>query len=420
MKKKYLLCIGTPAWEGDYQKSTLELLKELSHTHEVLYVEYAFTVLNVLRSYMNRNSFVPKQRILGQENRLRFIPTGKGKGLHVLTLPPMLPINWLPRGGGYVFFAKLNAWIAKRSIRKALKKLAFGTPTVVNALQPMLGRYLVGTFEENGRIYYCYDEISEAVWLQKHGGWIENEFIPLVDEVVTTSEPLRRKKRSLSVPTTVVKNGVNYELFSQAYDKRYDRLGANQGPKTVGYVGSIDFRMDIKLIQFLLQSRPEVHFLLVGPVADPEIKVELGKYDNVVFVGPQQPDRLPEWLAKMDVGIIPYVNNGFTQNIYPMKVNEYLAAGLAVVSTDFGDLQDFNGVITITDQAEKFLQAIDEGLRHRTIALATERTMIAKGNSWKARARKLGQVIDKVANQKVLAPYDLSEPQPMRHTKTAL
>ncbi|MEL6191011.1 MAG: glycosyltransferase [Bacteroidota bacterium] len=420
MEKKYLLCIGTPAWEGDYQKSTLELLKELSHTHEVLYVEYAFTILSVLRSYMNRNSFVPKERILGQEDRLRFIPTGKAKGLHVLTLPPMLPINWLPRGGVYVLLAKLNAWIAKRSIRKALKKLSFGQPTVINALQPMLGRYLVGAFEENGRIYYCYDEISEAVWLQKHGGWIENEFIPLVDEVVTTSEPLKRKKLSLSVPTSVVKNGVNYELFSQAYASRYDRLGAKLGPKTVGYVGSIDFRMDLDLIQFLVQSRPEVHFLLVGPVADPEIKVKLGGYDNVVFVGPQQPHRLPEWLAKMDVGIIPYVNNGFTQNIYPMKVNEYLAAGLAVVSTDFGDLQDFQEVITITDQTNEFLKAIDEGLSHRTIALATERTMIAKGNSWKARARKLGQVIEKVANKKEDDPSALVEPQPVRHTKTAL
>ena len=217
-----------------------------------------------------------------------------------------------------------------------------------------------------------------------------------------------------------MKNFVNYELFSESYDRRFDRLGSKLGPKTVGYVGSIDFRMDIDLMQFLIESRPEVYFLLVGPVADPEIKRRLGKYENGVFVGPQQPNRLPEWLAKMDVGIIPYVNNGFTQNIYPMKVNEYLAAGLAVVSTDFGDLQDFQDIITITDQENEFLKALDEGLNHRTIALATERPMIAKGNSWKARARKLGQIIEKVANKKEDDPSVLAEPQPLRHTKTAL
>ncbi|MEM6763336.1 MAG: glycosyltransferase [Bacteroidota bacterium] len=399
MEVKYLLCIGTPAWEGNYQKSTLELLKELSKTYHVLYVEFPFSFLDLLRSFQ-RNSTIPRQRILRRKKRLRFFSQSQDRGLHVLTLPPLFPINWLPPGFLYNTFARINASMARRAIRRALKELGFEKPVVMNALQPILGRYLIGDFQESGRIYYCYDEISEAPWLSKHGTRLEKELIPLMDAVITTSEPLKRRKLSLSVPTYVVKNGVDYHLFSKAYHRRCERLKANIGPKTVGYVGSMDFRMDVNLLQYLVESRPDVYFLFVGPITDQGLRLSLSVYDNVIFAGPQQPDRLPYWLAKMDVGIIPFVNNGFTQNIYPMKINEYLAAGLAVVSTDFGDLKDFEEVITITDDAATFLTAVGEGLENRTLALARERNLISKGNSWQARVNKMEQTLDKVLQRK--------------------
>ncbi|MBK8043404.1 MAG: hypothetical protein IPK21_12575 [Haliscomenobacter sp.] len=62
--RKNVLCIGLPSWEGDYLTSTVQLMKELSVRHQVLYVEYTYTWLDVWRGWRKRGP-APVRRILG-------------------------------------------------------------------------------------------------------------------------------------------------------------------------------------------------------------------------------------------------------------------------------------------------------------------------------------------------------------------
>ena len=120
---------------------------------------------------------------------------------------------------------------------------------------------------------------------------------------------------------------------------------------------------------------------------------------NVELTGAKQPGELIAELKEVDLGLIPFVTNEFTKNVYPLKVNEYLAAGKAVVSTHFADLSEFTEQIAICDTTESFLDAIEKELRLNTATQQQERSNWARKNSWHNRAEQFSNIIYKLSNK---------------------
>ncbi|MGO8056082.1 glycosyltransferase, partial [Rhizobium leguminosarum] len=78
--------------------------------------------------------------------------------------------------------------------------------------------------------------------------------------------------------------------------------------------------------------------VFVGPVQTEEHKaVGLDKLPNVLFVGPKHITQLANYLQYFDCVLIPFRKNTLTKSIYPLKINEYLAAGKAVIATHFSE-----------------------------------------------------------------------------------
>ena len=119
----------------------------------------------------------------------------------------------------------------------------------------------------------------------------------------------------------------------------------------------------------------------------------LKKKENVIFVGSKLPKELPNYIASFDVGIIPFVKNEFTKNIYPLKINEYLAAGVGVVSTNFAVLTEFENMAIITDEHSLFVKAILENSQNQGEEVKEERQEMAKQNSWENRGDLLAKII---------------------------
>ncbi|MCU0326563.1 MAG: hypothetical protein MUF45_15135, partial [Spirosomaceae bacterium] len=314
--KSEIICIGLPSWEGDYLKSTVQLMSEMTEFRKVLYVEYTYTWIDVVRGFLGKNK-TPYKRILGLEERLRTIKLENGNEVLVLTLPPILPINWIFKKNIYKYLLRFNAKIIERRINRVIQKVKFKNPVIINAFQPSFGIFLKGKFNENATIYYCYDEISEAQWCKNHGGWTEQEFMKMVDAVVVSSKALLDKKSKVSAKTYLVKNGVDTSIFSNPKSNLTRKT-------TIGYVGTIDDRIDEKLMSKLIESMPEMRFLFVGRVIDKSIELNLKKFPNVEFTGAKQPNELAEEMKRIDVGLIPFKKNEFTKSIYPLKINEYL------------------------------------------------------------------------------------------------
>lgn len=371
--------------------STVQLLSELAAYHDVLYVEYPFTLTDLWRGR------APTRRLLGIEPRQRSIGLSNGARIQVLTLPPFLPANWAPSTNWYDTLMRWNSRLARAAVRPALRRLGFRNPVVINAFQPALGAHLRGAFNERLLLYYCYDEISAAPWIKKHGAKSERRFLPQSDAVITSSRQLARSKGPYNHHCYTVLNGVDDRLFRPLptpQETPFDRDGYRA---VIGYLGSVDLRLDYSLLGEVIARCPDCLFVFIGRINHPGGQGQLDSFDNVRLLGSQPPDALPHFVQHFDLGIVPFLNNELTAGIYPLKVNEYLAMGKPVVATTFGDMSDFRNQIQLADNPTAFRQAIHLALSKDYPAYQQQRIAFARRNSWRERARQLHELIVKLA-----------------------
>ncbi len=387
MKNRNIICLSMTTWEGDYMKAVVHMMGHLAKNNRVLFIDYAFTFKDLLMSIMGKSP-APWKKMIGFRPRTTTIHY-QGHKLYHLTLPPILPINWISNPYLYDLINQFQiGGLFRFCIKKVLHQLHFTQPVLINAFNPVIGTALQRVFSPSRSIYYCYDEIAAAKWCNKHGKRLEAELIQHTDLTVTTSAALYASKSKESQNTVLIKNGVDFDLFHSAF-----HVEKNTQRPVVGYVGSIDFRLNYDLIAHLAGSLPHCDFRFVGRIQEVEAYHRLQQFENVTFLGAQQPDRLPELLSQMDVAIIPFGKNEFTRNIYPLKINEYLAAGLPVVTTHFADLSDFKQVVTIADSNEEFVHAINQAM---TPDASRQKTAVdmAKANDWSARADQFENAIE--------------------------
>ncbi len=386
-----IICIGQTPWEGDYQKAVVQLMTELSVRHRILYVDYQYTLKDWVMGLMGRQD-VPVRELARLKNPLTKKVFENGSEAYVWIPPVMLPINWLS-AKPYDIMIRQNTGRMVTGIRKVMRQLNITKPLIINAFNPVFGVPMLHQLNESATIYYCFDEITAASWISRHGNRYESMYLEGVDAVVTTSEALRRSKATLQPNAYCVKNGVNFDLFNQAR-----QLAETQPPikPIVGYLGTADNRINIDLVEHCVRTMPDVGFQFVGEVNEPSLKLRLSAYPNVEFIPPHQPAKLPALLAQMKVAMIPFVCNEHTYTIYPLKINEYLAAGLPVVSTPFSILDDFDGVVELADSPVAFAQALRRALADDSSQRLNERVAMAKANSWQRRAEEFEAVIQQI------------------------
>lgn len=376
-------------------KSTVSLMSELAKKHDVLYVDYPYTWKDVIYRMLGRETTASIPRLLGLTSRLRSLSLPAGQTIHLLTIPPFYPINWLSSESIYDRIMKLNSHKALRVIRKALKHLQFDNPIVVNAFNPALGNGLTGKLEEQLLAYYCYDEISAAHWISKHGTRHEQQFLSAVDLTIVSSTGLLKTKAPNTSNCVLVKNGVSLELFNGEIIR-----SSNARPR-IGYLGSLDERVDPKLLRSLFEAYPIWDFHFVGRIVKSELADQFRQYANVEVLGPKPLEELGAVVAGFDVGLIPFKKNKLTAGIYPLKINEYLAMGTPVVSTDFADLSDFESVAFVGGTPEAFGRSIQEALLQNDQQAIARRKAFAQSNSWTARAVAFDEALDQAWSQKL-------------------
>lgn len=387
-----IICVAQPSWDGNYAKSTVMLMKALASRHRVLYVDYASTWKDLFTS-LAKGSFEKVARLLGIANRLRMIVSRK-EVVTVLTLPPMLPVNFLPPGKLHTVLNEINGKLARLAIRKAMKRLDIHKPIVINAFAPGLGIQLLDNLHEKATIYYCYDEISQARWSHKHGASTEQLFSQKVDAIVVSSEALGKEKAIYNANTCIVKNGVDFHVFQKATDCK-----ERKPVPVIGFVGSLDDRVDYTLLEEVITSSPEYQFLFVGRVTDSSFE-KIKQLRNVMWMAPVPYEQLPDIISHFDVGIIPFVKSPFTEKIYPLKINEYLAMGKPVVMTPFAHLPEFTGIVEAKDHPHSFKQAIIDSLQTDNEEKVNFRKEIARKNSWEERANEFCKIIDQLTREK--------------------
>ena len=387
-----IICISSTSWDGTFVKSAVELMKNMAQRHRVLFVDYNYTYKDLLMAVFKKSS-APVKRILGIQKRLQKTDGANGGSLWLLVAPAVIPVNFIKKRGLYSFVQRINAGIIRRSILKATRKLQFRKPVIINSWNPQIGVFLHQKLGERLNVYYCFDEISTGPWTKEHGACMEKQFLQMADACVVSSSGLYQTKAPLSKRCYTVQNGVNFDLFQSGY------FFPKAQPVVIGFIGMIASRLDFTILEAIARHFPEAVLMLVGGVSfdgrsvDEEV-ARLKSYPNVQLTGIQPHEMLPVFLKRFHAGIIPNVKNAQTAAVYPMKINEYLAAGIPVVATDFASLDDFAGFITVARSTAEFIQGIEYELTTDNDQKRAARRELARQNSWNNRALAFEGIIE--------------------------
>jgi glycosyltransferase involved in cell wall biosynthesis len=165
-------------------------------------------------------------------------------------------------------------------------------------------------------------------------------------------------------------------------------------PRAV-YVGGLDERMDTELLTAAIDARPQVSFVLVGNGHDREPYSTLGRRANVTVHGSVDRDELTAVVAACDVGLVPHRRNELTESMSPLKVYEYLAAGLPVAAVDLEPMRGIDDRVMLAedassadDLAKNFIDALDRALAAGARG-EQQRLAFLDSNDWKARHRRI-------------------------------
>ncbi len=170
----------------------------------------------------------------------------------------------------------------------------------------------------------------------------EKNIIKKADGLIGTSKPVLNHITAMNeeLPSLLVENGVNFKHFSE--EREMPHLYQNFIGKRAIYAGAIDERLDLNAIIDLAKSNPDVHTIVIGPLNDETIKDQYKNIKNLHFLGSVDYNDLPAYLQYADVALLPLSNHKANNGRSPMKLYEYLAAGLPVVTKKTDELVNRN------------------------------------------------------------------------------
>ena len=172
----------------------------------------------------------------------------------------------------------------------------------------------------------------------------------------------------------------------------------------IGYVGGLHKHVDFDLLSQMAEARPDWSWVFVGPFQERVEKLQ--RHPNIHLLGPKPHQELAGYLRGFDVCIVPYVKSDYTETVVPVKLNEYLAAGKAVVSTDIPTVREFNElhhVLVIADNTpDRFLEGIEEALRlPKDAATIASRRQVAALADWNVIVETMSDLIEAKLEQKI-------------------
>ena len=313
------------------------------------------------------------------------------KNLHVLT-PLVLPLP------GSAWARRVNRTLLIWQIRRALRRIRQGSLQLWSFTPDIA--YLLGRFGEEKVLYYCVDD--HAQFTGYDAGQVlrdEEELCRRADLVVTTSMALQEAKKAWNPNTILVPHGVDYEHFARAVTENLpepEDLASIPHPR-LGFFGLIRDWVDVDLMAEVARRRPEWHFVLLG-----DSSVNLTPYQtlpNLHFLGRKPYAALPGYCKGFDVGLIPFKINQLTLAVNPIKLREYLAAGLPVVSTPLPEVKLYQELIGLGDSPESFEAGIQNCLAGAG-ASREARSALMSREDWKGKLQLIWAVWGSPGRQK--------------------
>lgn len=299
-------------------------------------------------------------------------------------------------------YSRLARWANRslllRSLRRWMTATGFNRPITWTFLPTPLARDLVTRLDSELTIYYCIDDLASSSPEARRIASSEEQLFREADLVFVTSEQLRQRAARFSSRVHLFPFGVSLEGFERvraSNDPLPDDVASLRRP-IVGYVGGLHQWVDCDLLCEVAQRMPEASIVLVGP--EQADMSALRKFSNVHLLGKKAHSDVPRYVKTFDVGLVPYRLSEYTANVYPTKLNEYLAMGTPVVATDLAEIRRFNAdhgdIVSIAATPDAYVAAIRRALNPSSDAEREHRIAVARTNSWRARIGAMSELIE--------------------------
>lgn len=279
----------------------------------------------------------------------------------------------------------VNRSILVRQVRGAMRRLGFRRP--INWIFNPTAAVVAGQLGEDTVLYHCVDEYSAFSGVSAEAiAALERELIDRADLVIVSADRLYQSKSSSARRAAVVRHGVDYEHFSRALDPHtiVPEDVARLPRPIIGFFGLIADWVDTELIARIARDFSTGSVVMLGKATtNVDCLVALS---NVHMLGRKPYADLPRYCKVFDAALMPFRINELTLNANPLKVREYLAAGVPVVSTRIPEVEAVPAC-RIADDADSFVAELRTVLNEPVDRRRISETM--KTESWSARMHEI-------------------------------
>ncbi|HNQ23084.1 MAG TPA: glycosyltransferase [Phycisphaerae bacterium] len=379
LRDRVIICLAS-AWDYD-PTSKHQIMRRLARHNDIVWVNYHGTRRPGVNLRDARAAWSALRRALGGVRRVH--------DSMVQVTPLVIPGT---HGGP---LHRLHEQLLVTQIRRALRGLASADrkPVQVWSFAPDVP-YLVGRFGEECFVYYCVDEYSEFEGVDRERtAAAEQELLQRADIVVTTSALLQEGKCRLRPDAHLVRHGVDFEHFAAAWRRSLPRPADLSGiPEPIfGFFGLIHHWVDCALLAEVARLRPQYSFVLLG---DAQVDVSaLRALPNVHLLGRRPYKELPAYCRAFAAGMLLFTQTAMTAHVNPIKMLEYLAAGLGVISTPLPEAERYRGPIRIVESAGEFARACDELRAGGDLRRREEISRRVQTESWESVVERLSRIV---------------------------
>jgi len=308
--------------------------------------------------------------------------------LFVLT-PLVIPFSWFP------FRESINRMILKFQVGWAKRKLKMKTPYLF-VFSENWYNYVI-EMPRKKLIYYTVDEQASFSGLDGEK-FIEmdKELNQAADVIFCSARTLYNKNVKTNPNTHYIPHGVSYELFATTLKDTTsiaDDIKDIKGPIFL-FFGHISYDwVDKDLVKFLAEHKPDWSWVYVGRYSMKED--EFSAYKNIFLLGEKDFELLPSYCKAADVATIPFVYSKLTDNCNPLKLPEYFAAGLPVVSTNIPEVERaFGDDCYIGKDNKSFLRQCEKALTESDEQINIDRSNRMASHSWEQRIKDVFRIIE--------------------------
>ncbi|MCM8770477.1 MAG: glycosyltransferase [Candidatus Omnitrophica bacterium] len=359
---------------------------------KVLYIEPALNFWRLL--------ILPFFELKTEENRHRwmralkfkFEPAEETKKLFIFT-----PIFFIPFAFRIYFIYNLNLFLFVAWLRLKIRKM-ISRPTVLWFYHPF-DYHLLKWFREREISVFDWAEewadyfIELSEKRKKYVVELEEKIIKEVDIVFTVSFYLLEKAKKLNPHTYRLLDGTVYKVFSHTQMEIPPDLKNIKKP-IAGYLGTINERIDIELLEYISNNLPDISIVMIGDIHYERTDwSRLKRCPNIFFLGAKKYEELINYASYFDISLLPYLP-ALTLS-FPTKVMDYLAIGRPIVSTDLAELEDFKDYLYIACSKEEFAALMRMALSENNPALFQKRKNLALQNTWSRRVEEIMDILNK-------------------------